>query len=97
MSDPSHTTTLPPRFEDADLDHLVVLIGIVARRPHLFKLPQLILLFAADMLERLIIHNDKIPLSPYVAHLSSRPPAELSIKESRSPGSILAPRQESLY
>ena len=35
---------LPSAFEDADVDHLVVLI--------------------ADMLDRLIEHNDRIPLSP---------------------------------
>lgn len=38
---------LPSAFENADIDHLVILI--------------------ADMLDRLIEHNDKIPLSPCVS------------------------------
>ena len=42
--DPTGKIELPSAFEDADVDHLVVLI--------------------ADMLDRLIEHNDRIPLSP---------------------------------
>ncbi|KAF8497667.1 cyclin-domain-containing protein [Gautieria morchelliformis] len=62
MSDSSHTTTLPPRFEDAQLDHLVVLI--------------------ADMLQRLIIHNDKIPLSPEsLTRFHSRSPPAITVLE----------------
>lgn len=55
---------LPKSFEDCDIDHLVVLIGacwslLILSGSHRSSL-------AADMLERLMKHNDKIPLSPYV-------------------------------
>lgn len=56
---------LPKSFEDCDIDHLVVLIGacswslLIQSGSHRSS-------SAADMLERLMKHNDKIPLSPYV-------------------------------
>ncbi|PAV18514.1 cyclin-domain-containing [Pyrrhoderma noxium] len=51
---------LPSAFEDADVDHLVVLI--------------------ADMLDRLIEHNDRIPLSPEaLTRFHSRTPPSISV------------------
>jgi hypothetical protein len=64
MSDSSQTTKLPARFEDADLDHLVLLIGIAFMVVSSHVYPPFFSFFPADMLQRLISHNDKIPLSP---------------------------------
>ncbi|TDL26213.1 cyclin-domain-containing protein, partial [Rickenella mellea] len=53
---------LPRAFEDADIDHLVILI--------------------ADMLERLMTHNDQIPLSPEsLTRFHSRSPPGISVLE----------------
>jgi hypothetical protein len=52
-------------FEDADMDHLVVMIGmfavVILSSLHLNPW---VFLYTADMLERLLQHNDQIPLSP---------------------------------
>jgi len=62
MSEPPQSTILPAKFEDADLDHLVVLI--------------------ADMLQRLITHNDQIPLSPEsLTRFHSRSPPGITVLE----------------
>ncbi|KAF8577992.1 cyclin-domain-containing protein [Ramaria rubella] len=62
MSDSSQSTILPARFEDADLDTIVVLI--------------------TDMLQRLINHNDKIPLSPEsLTRFHSRSPPAITVLE----------------
>jgi hypothetical protein len=65
-SSSSERVEIPQNFEDATVDDLVQLIGI----PHLFpNLGRFLKVRLADMLERLIAHNDRIPLSPYVVHL----------------------------
>lgn len=51
---------LPNNFQDAPVDHLVQLIGTNTFRFNIHGLT----LSPADMLERLMSHNDHIPLSP---------------------------------
>jgi len=56
----SERVQLPVNFEDAELDHIALLI--------------------ADMLERLILHNDRIPLSPEsLTRFHSRSPPSISV------------------
>ena len=52
---------LPRTFEDADIDHLVILIGILQ---YLLSALVTLINLVADMLQRLMAHNDQIPLSP---------------------------------
>src|SRR6266545_5794946 len=57
---------MPTSFEDAPVDHLVQLIGtqrFLFWRDGFHSRKKSLL---ADMLQRLIAHNDRIPLSPYV-------------------------------
>lgn len=62
--DSSGRVALPSAFEDANIDNLALLIGNQPRRTlvggYLISLPE------ADMLERLMAHNDQIPLLAYV-------------------------------
>jgi hypothetical protein len=61
--DASGRVELPTAFEQADIDNLVLLIGTRFAALHLrFLLDQRDL--KADMLERLMAHNDRIPLLP---------------------------------
>jgi len=58
----SERVQLPVHFEDAELDHIALLI--------------------ADMLERLMLHNDRIPLSPEsLTRFHSRSPPTISVLE----------------
>ena len=59
----STRVTLPAAFEAAEIDNLALLIGISNR---LLSPASHLNVFEANMLERLIAHNDKIPLLPYV-------------------------------
>jgi len=55
-------TALASNFQHVDLDNLCILIG----EPNTNYPMSITHLVVADMLLRLIEHNDKIPLSPYV-------------------------------
>ena len=57
---------LPAAFEDVDVDILVQLIGpsSVSSSPHFYRSPSPN--SPADMMERLMAHNDQIPLLPCV-------------------------------
>ena len=53
---------LPAAFEETPIDNLVQLIGtVISTRPFSTLSSGYI---AADMLDRLMVHNDQIPLSP---------------------------------
>ena len=64
--DTAGRVALPAAFEHADIDNLALLIG--NHSLSLLYLPPLTLMskchIEADMLERLIAHNDRIPLLP---------------------------------
>lgn len=63
-SSSSDRVELPAAFEDVQIDHLAQLIGISLCK----NTPSVMMSFlvSADMLERVMAHNDQIPLSPYV-------------------------------
>lgn len=63
----SERVEIPQNFEEATVDHLIQLIGISHLSSPTWFLKRV---RSADMLERLMVHNDRIPLSPYVNHLS---------------------------
>lgn len=56
---------LPAAFEDVDVDILVKLIG-ASYTLLVMRVEQLTPSITADMMERLMAHNDQIPLSPCV-------------------------------
>ena len=68
---------LPPSFEHVDSDHLCRLIG-QSLCPTQLKPYGRLMPTAADMLQRLIEHNDKIPLSPYAIRSPQSPDIELT-------------------
>lgn len=53
-------TELPGKFHEVSIDHLAVLIGALRFLPRFHSSK----FYLADMLERLMTHNDRIPLSP---------------------------------
>ena len=57
---------LPNDFMDASIDHLASLIGLRSGLVNPYS--SVDYLPIGDMLERLMTHNDRIPLSPYVQH-----------------------------
>lgn len=66
-SDSSARIEIPANFEDAPVDYLVQLIGVLSFHLQLQPLTRQMLYYIADMIDRLMSHNDLIPLSPYVA------------------------------
>lgn len=62
----SSRVILPAAFEVIEIDNLASLIGISYCSVSIHSLNYPSSFFEANMLERLIAHNDKIPLSPYV-------------------------------
>lgn len=67
---------IPSNFEDAPVEDLVQLIGITLLfHPSSSVVDYYVKTYVADMLDRLMSHNDLIPLSPYVSScfLSSPP------------------------
>lgn len=90
----SERLEVPPVFEDAPVEHLIHLIGILS-----FILLAALYSYrpiAADMLERLMAHNDRIPLSPCAPlprirtafHLTDPPSESLTRFHSRSAPAI---------
>lgn len=64
MEDGEEQIPLPHDFMQADVDHIVLLIGILKLFSRQLSLTHLT--NAVDMLDRIIVHNDQIPLSPSV-------------------------------
>jgi len=75
MASSSSRVGLPANLEDVPIEHLIHLIGD-------FNSPSLTFpshTFPADMLDRLMAHNDQIPLSPYIIPSYNRPHASLIV------------------
>ncbi len=63
-SSSSDRVELPTAFEDTPIDSLVEVIGKVLRSPSGVKHWLIVHRHLADMLQRLMTHNDRIPLLP---------------------------------
>lgn len=73
--DPPERVSLPANFEEVDVNVLVELIGaFTASLSNFSRLDDEYFLdfLAADMMERLMAHNDRIPLSPCARTMSSK-------------------------
>ena len=68
--EPPERVSLPAAFEEVDVDILVQLIGVC--NAALCTVQPVLTIPAADMMERLMAHNDRIPLSPCARTLLSR-------------------------
>jgi hypothetical protein len=80
--DPDGVRVLPSRFELCEIGDLITLIGEAPLYPLHMMIRSLIVWSAASMLDRLISHNDQIPLLPNsLTRFHSRAPPSISVRD----------------